>query len=52
VREFLEWVTPWMGGSAWMAFDLGRPDLGWMFAVLAVGALTGATALRGKGRVL
>jgi hypothetical protein len=51
VREFLEWAAPWMGGSAGTAFGLGRPDLGWVFAALALGALIGRVALRGRGRV-
>ena len=51
MRELLEWVAPWLGGSAWMAFDLSRPDLGWILAALALGALIGRTALRDRGRV-
>ena len=50
MREFLEWAAPWLGGSAATAFGLGRPDLGWLYAALTLGALIGRAALRHGGR--
>ena len=50
----VDWFIAWFGGSAVTAFQLHRPDLGWIYAALAVacaaGGILGAAFARKKAQ--